>query len=85
VTIILIVLNYRGKTVPGTVFRQVNTVARPSVLEGIGRNIDLFGVINVYNHSGNAADADARAFVADIVALTGDFDSVLQNLNGEQK
>jgi hypothetical protein len=59
--------------------------ARPSILEGIGRNIDLFGVLNVYNSSENEAEADARAFASDAIALRNDFDSVLQNLNVKQK
>jgi hypothetical protein len=54
--------------------------ARPSVLEGIGRNIDLFGVMNFYNFSENEAEADARAFAADAAALKNDFDFVLPNL-----
>ncbi|MDR1316990.1 MAG: hypothetical protein LBK13_08975 [Spirochaetales bacterium] len=59
--------------------------ARPSILEGIGRNIDLFGVMNIYNYSENDAEADAMAFAADAAALKNDFDSVLPNLNVEQK
>jgi hypothetical protein len=55
--------------------------ARPSILEGIGRNIDLFGVLNTYNTSENENEADTRAFVADAIALGNDFYSVLQNLN----
>jgi hypothetical protein len=59
--------------------------ARPSVLEGIGRNIDLFGVMNFYNSSENEAEADAKAFAADAAALRNDFDSILPNLNVKQK
>jgi len=47
--------------------------ARPSVLEGIGRNIDLFGILNIYNISKNGKDADARAHVNDVMALGNDF------------
>ena len=39
--------------------------ARPSVLEGIGRNIDLFGVLNQYNDAPSEQDADKRALSAD--------------------
>jgi hypothetical protein len=35
--------------------------ARPSILEGIGRNIDLFGVLNTYNFSRTGAEADLKA------------------------
>jgi hypothetical protein len=59
--------------------------ARPSILEGIGRNIDLFGMMNTYNFSENAEEADTRAFEADIEALRNDFDTVLSNLNAKQK
>jgi hypothetical protein len=55
--------------------------ARPSILEGIGRNIDLFGVLNIYNYSDGESEADAKAFAADAIALRNDFDSVLPNLN----
>ena len=47
--------------------------ARPSVLEGIGRNIDLFGVLNKYNTSQNGAEADLKARRNDIEALRKDF------------
>jgi hypothetical protein len=47
--------------------------ARPSVLEGIARNIDLFGVLNVYNHSQNGREADLKAKQNDIAALKNDF------------
>jgi hypothetical protein len=59
--------------------------ARPSIMEGIGRNIDLFGLMNTYNFSENAEEADIRAFEADIEALRNDFDTVLSNLNAKQK
>jgi hypothetical protein len=59
--------------------------ARPSIFEGIGRNIDLFGVMNFYNSSEGEAEAYARAFAADATALKSDFDSVLQSLNVKSK
>ena len=43
--------------------------ARPSVLEGIGRNLDLFGTMQVYNSSDTPEQADALAFLADLAAL----------------
>jgi hypothetical protein len=46
--------------------------ARPSVLEGIGRNIDLFGVMNTYNFSENEAEADSKAMLNDWIAVYGD-------------
>jgi hypothetical protein len=59
--------------------------ARPSIVEGVGRSVDLFGVMNFYNSSENEAEADATAFAADAVALKNDFDSILPNLNVKQK
>ena len=47
--------------------------ARPSVLEGIGRNIDLFGVLGVYNTSANGNEADMKARRNDVETLRGDF------------
>ena len=46
--------------------------ARPSILEGVGRNLDLFGTMQVYNSSDTPAEADARAFMADLDALSKD-------------
>ena len=47
--------------------------ARPSVLEGAGRVIDLFGVLQVYNSCDTPAEADATAMAQDIAALKTDF------------
>jgi hypothetical protein len=47
--------------------------ARPSIWEGIGRNIDLFGVLNSYNHSQNGHEADLKAMRNDVAALRKDF------------
>jgi hypothetical protein len=47
--------------------------ARPSILEGIGRNIDLFGVMNFYNFSPDGHEADMKARQNDIEALKKDF------------
>ena len=46
--------------------------ARPSVIEGIGRNIDLFGALNVYNTSLNGDEADKKAIVLDYFAIYKD-------------
>jgi len=46
--------------------------ARPSVLEGIGRNIDLFGVLNYYNISQNGEEADNTAIANDLLAVYTD-------------
>jgi hypothetical protein len=47
--------------------------ARPSLLEGIGRNIDLFGILNSYNYSQNGREADLKAMQNDVEALRKDF------------
>jgi hypothetical protein len=46
--------------------------ARPSILEGIGRNLDLFGTMQVYNSCDTPSQADAAAFEADLEALKCD-------------
>jgi len=46
--------------------------ARPSVLEGIGRNVDLFGVLNDYNSSPSGEEADKIAIESDWLAVYGD-------------
>jgi hypothetical protein len=46
--------------------------AKPSVLEGIGRNIDLFGMMNTYNSSKSGAEADMKAILNDWAAVYGD-------------
>lgn len=46
--------------------------ARPSILDGVGRNLDLFGIMQVYNRSETTQEADRRAFEADMGALRKD-------------
>ena len=46
--------------------------ARPSILEGIGRNIDFFGTLNSYNYSENGEDADKTAIASDLLAVYKD-------------
>jgi hypothetical protein len=46
--------------------------ARPSILEGIGRNIDLFGILNTYNFSRTGEEADLKALRNDWQALYND-------------
>ena len=52
--------------------------ARPSILEGIGRNLDLFGTMQVYNSYDTPAEADEAAFLADLAALRGDARNAFQ-------
>jgi hypothetical protein len=46
--------------------------ARPSILEGIGRNVDLFGMMNNYNFSENGYETDRKALENDWNAIYGD-------------
>jgi hypothetical protein len=47
--------------------------ARPSFLEGMGRNFDLFGTLQQYNYAKTGAEADQMALSADWAAVYGDF------------
>ncbi|MCL2215178.1 MAG: hypothetical protein FWC06_08230 [Treponema sp.] len=47
--------------------------ARPSVLEGIGRNMDFFGSLNSYNFSHGDDMADKLALASDFYAVYDDF------------
>jgi len=47
--------------------------ARPSILEGIGRNIDFFGSFNDYNYSSDSETADKVALASDFLAVYMDF------------
>jgi hypothetical protein len=54
--------------------------ARPSFLEGVARNIDLFGVLNTYNYAENEAEADAMAIAADWAAVYHDMNKAYNAL-----
>lgn len=58
--------------------------ARPSILEGIARNVDLFGTMQVYNTSETDEEADLYALYADTLALQSDakiaIDQVIINI-----
>ena len=43
--------------------------ARPSLIEGVGRLVDVGGTLDVYNTSPDGATADARALAADWQAV----------------
>ena len=43
--------------------------ARPSIIEGIGRNMDFFGSMNSYNYSENGDEADKVALTNDLLAV----------------
>jgi len=47
--------------------------ARPSALEGVGRNMDFFGSMNRYNDSPSGEEADMAALTADWLAVYRDF------------
>jgi len=59
--------------------------ARPSILEGMGRNIDLFGVLNKYSTSESGAEADLKARRNDIKTLREDFNAAYgKTVHGNQ-
>lgn len=49
----------------------------PNVLKGIGRTVDLFGSLDVYNYSGEAS-ADTEAIMKDWQAIGLDLDSAIR-------
>lgn len=51
--------------------------ARPSVLDGMGSVIDLFGVLQIYNTSETPDEADRLALISDWAAIGKDFKDVL--------
>ena len=48
--------------------------SKPSFLEGVARNIDLFGAIDAYNVSNTTGEADYRALKCDIDSLRKDME-----------
>jgi hypothetical protein len=57
--------------------------ARPSFLEGAGRVIDLFGVLQVYNISETPREADQKAIKADWLAIGKDFQKAITTVYDE--
>jgi hypothetical protein len=55
--------------------------ARPSFLEGMGRTIDLFGVMDDYNYSETGKEADRKAIASDWNAIYGDLNSAYKGLS----
>ncbi|MDR0313355.1 MAG: hypothetical protein LBI14_07135 [Treponema sp.] len=53
--------------------------ARPSVIEGIGRNLDFFGSMNSYNYSANGEEADKIAIATDLLVIYEDFYKAYSN------
>jgi hypothetical protein len=47
--------------------------ARPSILEGIGRNMDFFDSLNAYNYSNEGEEADIIGLNSDLLAIYKDF------------
>jgi hypothetical protein len=54
--------------------------ARPSVMEGIARNADLYGLLNVYNQSENGTQADQTAIMMDWIAVYKDLYEAYKDL-----
>jgi len=47
--------------------------ARPSAIEGVGRNMDFFGSMNSYNYSATGEEADQMAIASDLLVIYKDF------------
>ena len=54
--------------------------AQPSFLEGVARNLDLLGTLEVYNTSNTAEDADRRAQREDVIALHTDMQKAVNKV-----
>ncbi len=59
--------------------------ARPSLLEGIARNIDLFGTLNEYNTSSSSIEADLQAHYNDLACLQKDMSYAIHEVIGGYK
>ena len=59
-------------------------LARPSFLEGMARVVDLGGTLQIYNGSITPKEADARALVADWLAVGEDIHAAMSEY-AEQK
>lgn len=58
--------------------------AKPSILEGAARTIDLFGVLQVYNISDTPIEADQKAIMADWLAIGNDFKKAIASAHNER-
>jgi hypothetical protein len=59
--------------------------ARPSLIEGAARMVDLSGSLNVYNYSRNGSEADARALYEDWRAIGRDVRAALEELRRDNR
>ena len=58
--------------------------ARPSFMEGMARVVDLGGTLQIYSESASPKEADARALVADWLAVGEDIHAAMSEY-AEQK
>ena len=56
---------------------------KPSITEGVGRTIDLFGIMSNDSSSLDGAEADLNALSNDIAVLKSDFLESYQEIIGE--
>ncbi len=56
--------------------------ARPSLLEGIARNIDVFATLNEYTTFSSPIEADLQAHLTDIACLQRDMDCAMYEVIG---
>lgn len=52
--------------------RSFRLFAVPSFIEGVGRILDFYGLLNTYNKNSSGAEADCRAMQSDWKAVGGD-------------
>jgi hypothetical protein len=57
--------------------------ARPSLIEGVARMVDLSNSLNDYNYARTGAQADARAIFEDWKAIGHDVQVALEKLRAE--
>ena len=59
--------------------------ARPSLIEGIGSTIDLFGTFQEYNQSQTPEEADAKALWNDFKAIGADIQNSYEIITKKNK
>lgn len=58
--------------------------ARPSLLEGMGRTVDLWGTMTEYNQSLSPEQADYLAILSDWTAVGDDLRSVMREVGAAE-
>lgn len=56
--------------------------ARPSLMVGIARNIDLFGTLSDYDTAPSPLEADMQAHINDVASLRKDMSNAIDEVFG---